>query len=141
MLVRMRIVLTRPISKLVRMRLSRRRSRSEDGSDNKWNSRWYARANHWFSALDEASSLLFCRMTQQGFLRIATHPKITGPQSVTLRDAWRMYDRILEEPRVNFAVEPPGIEDRWRALTQTQTFSPKVWNDAYLAAFASRGGL
>jgi hypothetical protein len=97
----------------------------------------HAKANNWFTGIDEASSVLFCRLTQQGFLRLATHPKITGAEAVRLRDAWRLYDRIFEDPRVSFAVEPHGTEQRWRALTQAPMFSPKIWNDAYLAAFAS----
>lgn len=99
----------------------------------------HPKANSWFSGLDAGSSLLFCRLTQQAFLRLATHPKVMGAEAVTLRDAWRLYDRILQDPRVSLAIEPPGLEQRWRALTQTPRFSPKVWNDAYLAAFALAG--
>jgi uncharacterized protein len=78
-------------------------------------------------------------MTQQGFLRLATHPRVSGVETVTLPDAWRMFDRIFEDPRVRYGAEPVGIEQQWRALTQTPRFSPKVWNDAYLAAFAIAG--
>jgi predicted nucleic acid-binding protein len=40
-----------------------------------------------------------------------------------------------------FVEEPENTESQWRALTQNQTYSPHVWNDAYLAAFAVAGGL
>ena len=43
---------------------------------------------------------------------------------------------LQERPRVSFAEEPVGLEAQWRLLIQGSTFSPKVWNDAYLAAFA-----
>ena len=29
----------------------------------------------------------------------------------------------------------------WRGFTQSRSFSPQVWNDAYLAAFALAGKL
>jgi predicted nucleic acid-binding protein len=33
------------------------------------------------------------------------------------------------------------LETHWRNFTQHQSFSPQVWNDAYLAAFALAGNL
>lgn len=96
-------------------------------------------ANDWFKALTD-ESLRFCRMTQQGFLRLATNPKVFPKDAVSLSDAWKMYDSILTDPRIGFAVEPPGIEPQWRGYSQGGTFSPNVWNDAYLAAFATTGG-
>ncbi len=52
-----------------------------------------------------------------------------------------MYDSFLADPRVLFAEEPLGIEVHWRDYTSRRTFSPKVWNDAYLAAFARVAGI
>jgi predicted nucleic acid-binding protein len=43
---------------------------------------------------------------------------------------------FLSDPRIMVAAEPAGLEVQWRSYTQGKTFSPKVWNDAYLAAFA-----
>src|SRR5438132_1664204 len=59
----------------------------------------------------------------------------------TLPDAWQKYDLFLTDPRVAFADEPADLEKHWRAFTQRQSFSPQVWNDAYLAAFALAGNL
>ncbi len=42
----------------------------------------------------------------------------------------------MSDPRVSFTDEPEGLESYWRGYTQRQSFSPKVWNDAFLAAFA-----
>lgn len=100
----------------------------------------FSKAAAWYQSVNEDASILFCRMTQQGFLRLATHPKVAGSEVVTLADAWKLYDRIFEDSRVGYAIEPRGIEARWRAFTQSPLFSPKVWNDAYLAAFAVEGG-
>ena len=78
----------------------------------------------------------FCRLTQIGFLRLATNPQAMGNDVVTLQQAWMAYDAFSADPHVGYIEEPVGIEPAWRALTQHQSFSPKVWNDAYLAAFA-----
>jgi toxin-antitoxin system PIN domain toxin len=81
--------------------------------------------------------MAMCRLTQLGLLRLATNPQAFGDEAVTLADAWRLYDAILADPRIFFADEPPNLLPLWRGFTDRQTFSPKVWNDAYLAAFAS----
>jgi uncharacterized protein len=94
----------------------------------------HARAKTWYDGSSDACS--FCRWTQQGFLRLATNPAVLQAQAVSLKEAWRVYDAIMSDPRVVFAEEPAGVEGYWRAYTQRRLFSPKVWSDAYLAAFA-----
>lgn len=98
-------------------------------------------AKSWFDGLSNDSVCYFCRLTQQGFLRLATNRSVFGKDAVTLPDAWQKYDLYLSDPRVSFAEEPAHIEIHWRTYTQSRSFSPKVWNDAYLAAFALAGGL
>jgi uncharacterized protein len=89
----------------------------------------------WFSAVPE-ESCCFCRITQLGFLRLATTPRVMMDQALTLKEAWLTYEGLYSDPRVVFAAEPEDLEPLWRSYTQHSTFSPKVWNDAYLAAFA-----
>jgi toxin-antitoxin system PIN domain toxin len=96
-------------------------------------------AVNWFEAVSN-DDCLFCRMTQQGFLRLLTNPKAMGKDAVSLPQAWLMYDALLRDPRVAFAREPVGLELLWRSYTAHQSFSPKIWNDAYLAAFARAAG-
>ena len=60
---------------------------------------------------------------------------------MSLRDAWLLYDTMLSDARIAFAEEPRGVEAQWRAYTQRRSFSPKVWSDAYLAAFARAASL
>jgi toxin-antitoxin system PIN domain toxin len=95
----------------------------------------HAVAKDWFEGLT-SERCSFCRLTQQGFLRLATNPKAFGTEAVTLAEAWLMYDALLGDPRVSFADEPHGVETLWRGYTQHQSFSPNLWSDAYLAAFA-----
>src|SRR5271157_3342207 len=80
---------------------------------------------NWFEGLSN-DSCAFCRLTQQGFLRLATNPKAFGAEAVSMSDAWRMFDEFLGDPRVSFADEPANIEPRWRGYTQRRAFSPKA---------------
>jgi toxin-antitoxin system PIN domain toxin len=86
-------------------------------------------ARKWFDGLSDNDFCIFCRLTQQGFLRLASSPQIFGSNALTLVDAWQKYDAFLSDPRVSFMVEPVGIEQQWRDLTRAATFSTKVWSD------------
>ncbi len=46
----------------------------------------------------------------------------------------------MADERINLANEPAGVEDAWKALAIRETNSPKLWMDAWLAAFALRSG-
>ncbi len=100
----------------------------------------HQRATDWFTAARE-DSCFFCRFTQLSFLRLATTPQVMMDQALTLVEAWQAYDDLYQDPRVVLAEEPARIETIWRTLTQAKTFSPKVWNDAYLAVFAQAADL
>jgi uncharacterized protein len=97
-------------------------------------------AKLWFDGLSNNPVCCFCRLTQQGFLRLATNKSVFGNDTLTLQEAWQNYDLLLSDPRVTYADEPVGLESHWRAYTQGKTFAPHVWNDAYLAAFALAAG-
>ncbi|MBN1961353.1 MAG: PIN domain-containing protein [Deltaproteobacteria bacterium] len=89
----------------------------------------------WFNTA-EKDSVAFCRLTQQGFLRLATNNTIFSDAALNLTDAWRCYDMLLDDERVCFLNELPGLEDCWRKHTKQRSKSHHVWNDAYLIAFA-----
>jgi uncharacterized protein len=97
-------------------------------------------AKKWFDLLS-VEVCCFCRMTQQGFLRLATNRKVFGVHALNMGQAWQEYDTFQSDPRISYAREPANLETHWRTWTQNQSFSPHVWNDAYLAAFAKAGGL
>jgi toxin-antitoxin system PIN domain toxin len=87
---------------------------------------------------------VFCRATQQSFLRIATTPVVLntyGAAAMTNRDAWVVLSRFLATPWVDFYEEPPEVFAQWHDLGARATTSPKLWMDAYLAAFAIRADL
>lgn len=60
---------------------------------------------------------------------------------MTNRDAWVTLDILQALPQVRVIDEPPGVLALWRTFSILDTASPKVWMDAYLAAFAISGGL
>lgn len=89
-------------------------------------------------------SAVWCRATQQSFLRLVSTPslhKAYGAEGLTNRDALTALDALQALAQVTVRDEPPGTFTLWRTLAARDTASPKVWMDAYLAAFAIAGGL
>jgi toxin-antitoxin system PIN domain toxin len=93
-------------------------------------------ASDWFASLAPGMRFCFCRFTQLGLLRLLTARAVMGDEVMHQVEAWAAYDRWLEDGRVTFVEEPPGLERRFRALTRMKQAVPKTWADAYLAAFA-----
>jgi toxin-antitoxin system PIN domain toxin len=86
----------------------------------------------------------FCRATQQSFLRLASTPALHRMYRVpgmTNEIALRLFDQLLAKASVAYREEPPGLESLWHRLARRPTASPKLWMDAYLAAFAITAGL
>jgi predicted nucleic acid-binding protein len=62
-----------------------------------------------------------------------------GIQPLTNAEAWAQYDQLIADPKIGFADEPRDIEKHWKQLASRESASPKLWMDAYLAAFAIAG--
>lgn len=78
-------------------------------------------------------------MTEQAFLRLVSTPVIQrtyGSSVITNADAWAKCQDLLVLPQILWLDEPEGFVDQWSALASLPSASPKVWTDAYLAAFA-----
>jgi uncharacterized protein len=102
----------------------------------------HATVNQWYLHLADDARVCFCRFTQLGFLRLLTTDAVMGADQVrTQRQAWDVYDRCLSDDRVSLLDEPPGMESRFRALSQEKRPAVKDWADSYLAAFAIVAGL
>ena len=87
---------------------------------------------------------VFCRAIQQSFLRLlstAALAKAYGVAPLTNNDALLTLDNLQSLPQVAWRDEPPGLFGLWRTLAGLNSASPKVWMDAYLAAFAIAAGL
>jgi len=81
----------------------------------------------------------FCRPTQHSFLRLATTPvllKAYGAEGFTNQDAVDLLETLAQLPNIRTLLEPPDLETLWLKLASLSSSSPKVWMDAYLAAFA-----
>jgi uncharacterized protein len=104
---------------------------------------FHAKAHAEFSTATEVGAACFCRATQTSFLRLISTPSVQahyGVQNLTNADALQIYARQLASPAVSYLQEPNGTELLWHRLAALKSPSPKVWMDAYLAAFAISGG-
>ena len=96
-------------------------------------------ASKHFAQLDSARPGAFCRATQQSFLRLITTPALHRAYAVAPignASAWEKCQKLLSLPQILWLDEPAELSDLWHHLASLPTASPKVWMDAYLAAFA-----
>lgn len=104
----------------------------------------HAAVRRWLEGVEEPRSAFFCRATQQTFLRLLTNRSVLAPYGnppLTNREAWKVYEALLADDRIALQVEEPaGVDARFKQLAVRNTASPKLWMDAYLAAFALAGG-
>jgi toxin-antitoxin system PIN domain toxin len=101
----------------------------------------HATALHWFEALGPESILIFCRQTQMGLFRLLTTEAVMGDEALAQRECWTLYRRWIAGGRARFESEPAGVGPAFEKRTAADTASPKMWTDAYLAAFAEAGNL
>lgn len=105
---------------------------------------FHTQAQQALQGCTHAQPASWCRATQQSFLRLASTPtllKAYGADGMGNRDALMALDALQALPQVHWLDEPAGTLALWRTLASLETASPKVWMDAYLAAFAIAGGL
>jgi toxin-antitoxin system PIN domain toxin len=108
------------------------------------NHRFNPDAKRWLNRLAGGDVVAFCRSTQQSFLRLLTTPDVLKPYQLPPAsnvDAWRVYAELLADERFTFLAEPVGIEEPWKQFSVRSNPSPKLWMDAYLAAFATAGNM
>jgi toxin-antitoxin system PIN domain toxin len=86
-----------------------------------------------------AAPVLFCRATQQSFLRLVSTPAICRAYqaaSITNQDALAALAAFQALPQVDLVDEPIGMEALWWRLAGLSVAAPKRWMDSYLAAFS-----
>jgi hypothetical protein len=98
----------------------------------------YTIAWEWLNELPDDARLIVCRYTQLGMLRLLTNKAVMGDETLTLHQAWAVYDRWLEDPRVEFYPEPRNLESAFRLATKPfATKQASKWvGDCWLLAFA-----
>jgi len=87
------------------------------------------------------STFHLSRITQLGLLRLLTNRSVVGVDVLTLRQAWRAYDRFADFWKATVLDEPQGFEELLREYTRRDEASPQVWADGYVVAFAAATGL
>ena len=101
-------------------------------------------ATRWLNSVQEPGSISFCRTTQRCFLRLITSAAVAalyGFPPLTNTQAWITYDAFIRDNRIVLRADEPADLDRyWRDCADRPTASPKLWMDAYLAAFALAAG-
>jgi toxin-antitoxin system PIN domain toxin len=98
------------------------------------------RARTWFEGSAD-QEFFFCRFTQLTVLRLLTTGTIMGPDTKTMSEAWKLWDRVWADSRIAFLPEPAGLEREFRSRSRMASRAPNVWADAYLLAFAKIAGL
>lgn len=97
---------------------------------------------NWLKTLPSDRRFIFSRFTQIGLLRLLSNSAVMGDQTLTLREAWSVYDRWLEESYVDFYPEPRNMESAFRQTTKPFESQPasKWVGDCWLLAFAKEAG-
>ncbi len=88
---------------------------------------------------NEAEDPVLVRVTALGLLRLLTNPKAMDGKPLGVEEAWRVYRELREASGVPLVEEPPGLDEALETLLLPD-LSPRLWTDAYLAAFALVGG-
>jgi hypothetical protein len=88
---------------------------------------------------ESASSVAFCRITALAFLRHVTNAHIMQHGVLTSSEAWALLQEWLQLPEVSFLGEPVGLDEQLGQFSRELSIRPKLWTDAYLAAFAMAG--
>jgi toxin-antitoxin system PIN domain toxin len=100
----------------------------------------HAIARAWYQAAPlRGGDLLFCRATEQSFLRLVTQEQVMkrcGVVAMTNEQAIEYLAAVYADPAVALVDEPPAARSLWFELANSPHASPNLWMDAYLAAFA-----
>lgn len=95
-------------------------------------------ARAWWTATD--SAIAFTRFTQMSVLRLLTTAAVMDGKPLNMDQAWQSFDILFVDHRVVLMTEPPGLEERFRAIAAGRAASPRLWADAWLLAFAEAAG-
>lgn len=101
----------------------------------------HAEARKWFQSLGLEETVGLCRATQQSFLGLLTTEAILKRDVQSNAEALKVWSGLAGHPRCEFLLdEPITLETHWSKWAGLERAAPKVWMDAYLAAFAMGHG-
>jgi toxin-antitoxin system PIN domain toxin len=93
---------------------------------------------NWLNFLPRDARIIFSRYTQIGLLRLLANSAAMGEQTLTVEQAWGVYERWLRDPRVELHPEPRGLDMAFRQATEPfAAHRAARWiGDCYLIAYA-----
>lgn len=101
----------------------------------------HADAVRWLD-IASAGEAVVCRIVQTGLLRLLNNPAVMKADVLDAKACWALWRQLLKDERVRFtATEPQGVDAAFERFTRGRAFTPRLWTDAYLAAYAHAGDL
>lgn len=95
----------------------------------------------WLAPINDVEAVVVCRQTQLGLLRLLSTRAVMVGDVLDAAGCWAVLDVMMSDERFVFSPEPPKLEPVFRHIMSATSVAPKVWQDAYLAAFAIAGGM
>jgi toxin-antitoxin system PIN domain toxin len=95
-------------------------------------------AREWYAGL-ESGSVGMPRLVQLSVVRLLCNRTVMDQHALSTKEAWAIVTGLLVDERVEFLPEPSGAEDVLHGYLQYNVPTPRLLNDAYLAALAYAG--
>ncbi len=96
----------------------------------------YETVHAWLNKIESKSQLIVCRFSQLSLLRLLTTSAVMLRKPFNMAGAWRVYETLMVDERMIFLSEPFHMDSVFKAIVPGNPTAPKLWQDAYLAAFA-----
>lgn len=101
----------------------------------------HAAAVRWLDGVPVGGAMI-CRIAQAGLLRLLNNPAVMREDVLDTDACWGLWHQLLEDERIRFTpTEPPGLDAVFERFTRGRAFTPRLWTDAYLAAYAQTSRL
>lgn len=96
----------------------------------------HAVAVRWLDSV-AAGEAVICRVVQMGLLRLLNNPTVMQEEVLDTAACWALWRRLLEDERIRFTpAEPAGLDAAFERFASGRAYTPRLWTDAYLAAYA-----
>lgn len=89
----------------------------------------------------ETERIAFPQVSRMGLHRLLMSESIMGNEVVTSRRAWRIYESLSADERVQFACDSFTLEQHSRSSASLDRSVLKAWTHADLAAFTRTGAV
>jgi toxin-antitoxin system PIN domain toxin len=90
---------------------------------------------------ESGEQLAFCRVTALVFLRLLSSAAVMDGKPLRPAEAWSTYRDWLGRASIAFVREPAGCDAYLARWAGGDVITPRLWTDAYLAAFARSAGM